>query len=333
MSILRVVTLVLSFLLPQFAHALAQRTFVASTGNDANACTLAAPCRSFGAAIAQVMPAGIVAVLDSAGYGPVDVNMSVSIIAPEGVYAGITVAPTGFQSGVFISVGNFNVTLRGLTISGSNGDPDGILAENSGTLNVDSCIISNTARGIYVSASGPLKLSVRDTVIRDPSQEGMIISGGSGLVQGVVDHVHVDRAGASGIAVSSTTNVEVRNVVENSFAAGVRIVVFSMTEVGFLTVTNSLVSRNGTGGVFAFANHGAVTLVANGNTVTSNGNAGISGSGFNGGTATVFASRNTVTLNPVGMDGNGSAFTSVSDNAVTGNGTDVSGPITFITWK
>ncbi len=37
----------------QHAHASAQRTFVASTGNDTHPCSLTQPCRSFTAAIAQ----------------------------------------------------------------------------------------------------------------------------------------------------------------------------------------------------------------------------------------------------------------------------------------
>ncbi len=41
-----------------------QRTFVASNGNDANGCTLVAPCRSFGAAIPKTSPSGEVIVLD-----------------------------------------------------------------------------------------------------------------------------------------------------------------------------------------------------------------------------------------------------------------------------
>src|SRR5437870_11556491 len=80
---------------PAAAHkaaALAQRTFVsAATGNDANPCTRTAPCRNFAAAIAQTASGGEVVVLDSGGYGTVTINQAVSLIAPSGVYAGITV--------------------------------------------------------------------------------------------------------------------------------------------------------------------------------------------------------------------------------------------------
>ena len=70
---------------------LPQRTFVASYGVDTSACSLASPCRSFAVAISKTNPTGEVIVLDSAGYGPVTITQSVTITAPPGVYAGITV--------------------------------------------------------------------------------------------------------------------------------------------------------------------------------------------------------------------------------------------------
>src|SRR4029450_6331613 len=60
----------------------AQRTFVSGSGVDSNPCTLTLPCRSFAAAITQTSIGGEVIVLDSAGYGPVAITQSVSIIAP-----------------------------------------------------------------------------------------------------------------------------------------------------------------------------------------------------------------------------------------------------------
>src|SRR5512141_2377174 len=85
------VVLLLGALFASPAFGLAQRTFVASYGNDANPCSRALPCRSFGAAILQVIVGGEVIALDSAAYGPVVITQSVSIIGPAGVYVGISV--------------------------------------------------------------------------------------------------------------------------------------------------------------------------------------------------------------------------------------------------
>src|SRR5512143_3979157 len=72
----------------------AQRTFVASYGSDANPCSVTQPCRGFAAAILQADAGGEVVVLDSGGYGPVTIGKSIALIAPEGVYAGISVLDT-----------------------------------------------------------------------------------------------------------------------------------------------------------------------------------------------------------------------------------------------
>src|SRR5215470_7149502 len=97
------------------AHALSQRTFVASTGDDgpsaAAGCTLAQPCRSFAAAMAHTLFGGEVVVLDSAGYGPVTISQSVAITAPAGVYAGISVL-TASGDGVVVAGAGIDVVLR-----------------------------------------------------------------------------------------------------------------------------------------------------------------------------------------------------------------------------
>src|SRR5258706_11932148 len=50
------------------ADAALFRAFLSSTGNDANACTVAAPCRLLPAALAAIDDGGEVWILDSANY-------------------------------------------------------------------------------------------------------------------------------------------------------------------------------------------------------------------------------------------------------------------------
>ena len=49
------------------AKAAAQRTFVASSGNDANPCSITLPCRSLAAALAQTNAGGAIALARSTG--------------------------------------------------------------------------------------------------------------------------------------------------------------------------------------------------------------------------------------------------------------------------
>lgn len=67
-----------------------QRSFVASTGSDGNPCTIGAPCRSFSAAIAQTSDGGEVILQDHAGYGPVTIATSVSLISVSAGSLGTT---------------------------------------------------------------------------------------------------------------------------------------------------------------------------------------------------------------------------------------------------
>ena len=142
------------------------RSFVESTGMDTNPCTRVAPCRSFGAAIAQTVSGGAVIALDSAGYGSVTISQSITLFAPEGVYAAMTAA-----SGTVIAISGAAttdvVTLRGLSIEGVGTASNGVAlaTDNLNTLRIQNCSFSgfvtygidytpnNTGSALYVSHS------------------------------------------------------------------------------------------------------------------------------------------------------------------------------------
>jgi hypothetical protein len=90
-------------------------TYVATWGVDKDSCPIVQPCRSFAGALAQTSEGGEIVVLDAGGYGPVQIRKSVTIVAPEGIYAGISVF-TGI--GVDIGPPAARVKLSGLTIVG-----------------------------------------------------------------------------------------------------------------------------------------------------------------------------------------------------------------------
>ena len=147
------------------AHAIATptspRTFVASTGVDTNACSRAAPCRTFAAAVPLTSYAGEIVVLDSAGYGPITITQSITITSPPGVYAGITVT-AGNGININAPYAGTIVTLRGLTINGQGG-VNGISVTSVSELFIDHCVISNFdatgEAGITVDAFSNVKIS------------------------------------------------------------------------------------------------------------------------------------------------------------------------------
>ena len=155
----------------------AQRTFVASYGATANIafnCSLAKPCRAFSEALSVTNAKGEVIVLDSAGYGPASISQSVSIVAPAGVYAGISVFS---GDGITIDDGGSNsivVVLRGLTINGQGGI-NGVRMIHAQTVHVEGCILSNmTQNGIYQSSG---TLYVKDTIARNNGNVGTFVLG------------------------------------------------------------------------------------------------------------------------------------------------------------
>src|SRR5437764_8269889 len=97
------------------AFATSNRTAVSLSGVDTNPCTVASPCRSFGAAIAQTNPGGELIALDSAGYGPFVIDRAVSVQAAPGIYAGITSSPSTLSGrGITVAAGPTDaVIIRG----------------------------------------------------------------------------------------------------------------------------------------------------------------------------------------------------------------------------
>jgi len=191
------IAVILSVLASGDVLATAQRTFVASTGNDANPCSLTLPCRGFAAAVAQTNAGGEVIVLDSAGYGPVAIAQSISIIAPTGIYAGVT-AP---GDAITITGGGV-VELRGLTLVGGGGSM-GINALNVAQLRVDRVAERQFGRGLYFGGAGTLV--VRDSSFDSNSEVGIHVQPSSGIALVTIERSSMANNGANGMALAGTT--------------------------------------------------------------------------------------------------------------------------------
>ena len=162
-------------------HAAAQRTFVASLGTDSNPCSLALPCRSFAAAAAQTNAGGEIIVVDSAGYGTVALTNSISIVAPPGVYAGITVSA---GDGVSIAGSGLTVKIRGLTLSGPL-TSIGVRAETTNSsIEVTDCVFGTFGNAVFVYGMGNYLAATRLTIAGAAS--GLHVAGGaSAAITGV----------------------------------------------------------------------------------------------------------------------------------------------------
>jgi hypothetical protein len=311
----------------------AQRTFFASGGNDANACSFALPCRSFAAAILHTDPKGEVIVLDSAGYGNVTIDRPVAIIAPPGVYAGISVFAG--QDGVTVSAGAGDaVVLRGLTINGQGGDR-GIVVNQAGRVAVQRCVVSNMGGvGILVEESTPaLKLSIDDTKVSNNVGDGVRIDSGDLLMT----NSHVENNGGNGVRlVNDTPPNTIQAVIRSSVLAGnasngVEAIGLITATAIQVTVEESSAVRNVGNGFWAVTGASTpITFVLTRSVASRNGGVGFYAAGS---TVTASVSGSTLARNYTYdlRQGNGAVLRSHGNNALSGDGPgNVSGTITPI---
>ena len=291
-----------------------QRSFVASTGVDTNPCTFAQPCRSFAAAMTQTNSGGEVIVVDSAGYGPVAIAQSVSIIAAPGVYAGISVFA---GDGVTVSGIGSRVRLSGLTINGQGGDT-GIRFQQGAKLAVDHCTIADlNLYGIYVQAANSTWI-VTDTTISGIAIYGLIAEAGAGTL----DRVRVENNFGDGILVNTSSNVLVRALIRNSVAtgnAGNGVSVFTGSgRTAVVTVENSAANVNGGAGFAGATSGGTTVLTLHGVVATANIGSGALATGIG---ATVGVTASTLARNVnFGMEQtSGSTLRSLQNNTVEDN--------------
>ena len=78
-------SLALFLLLVAFpAHAVSNRIFMSTNGNNANDCANPmTPCLTFAGALAQVNPGGEVIAEATGGYGPLNITSAVTISGPR----------------------------------------------------------------------------------------------------------------------------------------------------------------------------------------------------------------------------------------------------------
>lgn len=269
------------------AVSLAQsQAFVsAKTGNDANPCTVAAPCRTFNQALNAIAPGGEVVAVDSGDYQPFVVTKSATVGAAAGVHAGV-------NGTISVSIAAADkVTLRGLSVNGVGAFATGIAFGTVGTLYVENCVVENFVNsGIVATHNTSLGIQqtfVKNTVARGNSDIGLLVELFSGA-----------RGGVSKIAVENCR-----------FEDNDRGLVIGQHSRG--TVSNSSATYNTRAGFQAVVN-GTLNLE---NCVSTHNGEGLSSVS----TAIVRASNCTVTDNEIGLSIQGGSLLSRRNNTVEGN--------------
>jgi hypothetical protein len=249
------------------AHAQATRTWVSGVGDDANPCSRTAPCKTFAGAISKTASGGEINVLDPGGFGGVTITKSITI-SSEGFEAGVLVSGT---NAIIVNVPNATdaVVLRGLDIEGLGTGLNGITVITGGTVFVEKCTINHfTQSGInFAPTVAGSQLHVSDTIVRNSGNFGA--STGQGIfvnptstAKATLDHVRMEN-NVAGLKVQGSSNTTVNQSVAaaNAFAG------FSgAAGASFLTIENSVSTKNGTGVV---CNAGTTVRLGN-NSITDN---------------------------------------------------------------
>ncbi len=322
-----------ALLLSVQAQAQMFRSYLASDGNDGNACTLAAPCRLLPAALAAVADGGEIWMLDSANYntGPVNLAKSVTILAVPGAL-GSLVAAGG--NAVNIATAGVKVALRNLVIVPlpGGGGTGGIVMTAGAALTVENCLIANLP-GDAIVVNTAASVRVTNTTIRDNGSVAVYLLNGARatVVRSTISGNNFGVA-VMALAAGNATTADIAASTVDGGGIGVYALSGDPSASVKVSVHDSRLVRNGGQGVSGQSGAGGtVTLTVSRNLIANNNNGGIAALGAG---TRVWASGNTVVDNmAAGLLNSGGVFESAGNNAVRNNGADVGPGITTIATK
>ncbi len=284
----------------------AGRTFVSTAGSDSNPCSITLPCRNLQAAYNAVAANGQVDVLDPGNYGSLTIIGPVSIQGhgwagmSTNIGAAITINAAGATDKIAIS----GVVLDGLGIANTNG----IVFNSGGSLTVADSVVRNfsgsntTGNGILIQPiSGAVTFVITNTVLSHNATSGFSYAPQSGTAtgNGIIDHV-------------VSNNNQDGFFIETVFASG---------QVA-VAISNSIVSNNTSEGIQLLGTSALAVSIDNTNVGGS-----VVGVDSASTTPTVTLGRSVITANGTGVASAGSRFFSFQDNRISGNGTDITGPL------
>lgn len=254
-SLLRVLLLAASLAAPSLSSAQLFRAYLSISGNDANPCTLPAPCRLLPAALAAVADGGEVWMLDSANYNTAQVviGKSVTILAVPGAVGSLlstggTWAVTVPQAhevnfrnisfgqiagdgsfgaaGIFITGAGAAVTVTGCTFQGLN--YEGIRIAAAATLRVSDSLFRGNG-GWAINAQHGARVSVFKSTIAGPG-EGILayglgantttlVSVTDSLIAGTFFGVNASTTTSTGVARIQVTRTTIDGAVQSALRA------------------------------------------------------------------------------------------------------------------
>lgn len=276
--------------------AQATRTWVSGVGDDANPCSRTAPCKTWAGAISKTAAGGEINALDPGGFGTVTITKSITIDG-AGTQASILGSLT---NGVNISAATTDkIILRNLAINGAGNGVDGIKINSARSVRIeDVSIFGFGQRGVNIqqNSANPLHVTIVNSSVKN--------SGGIGIV-------------AQGVAANAISLNIVGSRIEGSLSHGLWV-----SNGNNATIFNSAFIGNGIAGLITTGNSTRANVHSS---TFANNSTGIqSGNGVSETTVITLAASQ-VSANVTGVNVAGGSVESHLDNAIRGNGTNVSG--------
>lgn len=229
-------TCVFVLALASSAQAQATRTWVSGVGDDANPCSRTAPCKTFAGAISKTAANGIISVLDPGGYGAVTITKSITL---DGGGIEGSILASGGVNGININAVGIDVTVRNLTIYGSDSGLYGIRITNASKVTIENVIIQGFTDGINISASADV--AIKNTLIGDNSGFGVYVRNARTTLENVQ---LVDNA-VDGLRIGTAATGTIRNsIVTGSLNLGLSAAEAATAK---LTVDSCVVDANAWG--------------------------------------------------------------------------------------
>jgi nitrous oxidase accessory protein NosD len=228
----------LGLVLTTTAHAQTAR-FISATGNDANECTRAAPCRTLQRGIDDAPARGVVHILDSGTYGQsLTIAKSINVVA-TGVAA--TIGQT------IINAPDATIGLRGLHITGRNntGFSGALIVANASSVYIEDCDVegagSTAATAMNINLDNGF-VTITGSTFRD-ARYGILITTSSDNSQVVIENsrfLNNSDAGIHNVGPGTEASIE-RSVLAGNGAG------LSVQNGATVRISNSTVVNNASG--------------------------------------------------------------------------------------
>jgi hypothetical protein len=285
-------------------HAQANRTFVSAHGDDGNACSITAPCRTMQGAYNATNPGGEIDVLDPAGYGAITISKAISIQGHG--WASMSTPAGGPVINITTSA---KIMLQGLIIDGFGHADQGILIATSGEISVlDSTVRDTVQAGIAITSNSEVHVTIANTVVADNQGDGIAVQGsGAGITGLSLDHVQLVHNGLANLMTGAGLRATGGNAA-----------------FGTTVINSSVISANPIGIVLSQTGANAVTVFAVNSRIVNNQTSANIGTG----TFLILERTSMVSLrNPITNNGQIVSYgNNVIRDSITGNGLTSASP-------